>query len=121
VIYFITEFIPKYLPFLLQGAVVTLELTFCSMVLGIFIGVISAMAAIAGGRALKLIVRVYVNICRGVPLIVILLFVYFTLPEIGVRLPAFWAGVVGLSFNLGSAPRSWRSRAARCRQAWRWA
>jgi ABC-type amino acid transport system permease subunit len=34
VIYFVTEFIPKYLPFLLSGAVVTLELTFCSMALG---------------------------------------------------------------------------------------
>ncbi|HWA43568.1 MAG TPA: amino acid ABC transporter permease [Hypericibacter adhaerens] len=101
-IYFVTEFIPKYLPFLLSGAVVTLELTFCSMVLGIAIGVASAIAAIAGGKVARLIVRIYVNICRGVPLIVILLFVYFTLPEIDIRLPAFWAGVVGLSFNLGA-------------------
>jgi len=102
VIYFVTEFIPKYLPFLLVGALVTLELTFCSMLLGIAIGVISAIGAIAGGKIPRLIVRVYVNICRGVPLIVILLFVYFTLPEIDIRLPAFWAGVVGLSFNLGA-------------------
>ena len=101
-IYFVTEFIPKYLPFLLVGALVTLELTFCSMLLGIAIGVISAIGAIAGGKIPRLIVRVYVNICRGVPLIVILLFVYFTLPEIDIRLPAFWAGVVGLSFNLGA-------------------
>jgi His/Glu/Gln/Arg/opine family amino acid ABC transporter permease subunit len=102
VIYFITEFVPKYLPFLLSGALVTLELTFCSMLLGILIGVISAIGAIAGGKVFKFVVRVYVNICRGVPLIVILLFVYFTLPEVGIRLPAFWAGVVGLSFNLGA-------------------
>ena len=44
-IYFITEFVPKYLPFLLSGALVTLELTFCSMLLGIFIGVVSAIGA----------------------------------------------------------------------------
>ena len=45
----------------------------------------------------------YVSICRGAP-IVILLFVDFTRPEIGIRFNAFWAGVFGLSINLG--PRS---------------
>ncbi len=99
---FFTQFVPKYLGYLLEGAGVTLELCFLSMALGIAIGVISAILVIAGGRAVKLVIRAYVSICRGVPLIVILLFVYFTLPEIGLRLPAFWAGVVGLSVNLGA-------------------
>jgi His/Glu/Gln/Arg/opine family amino acid ABC transporter permease subunit len=64
--------------------------------------VVSAIMVIAGNKPVKAIVRAYVSICRGVPLIVILLFVYFTLPEVGIRLPAFWAGVVGLSVNLGA-------------------
>jgi His/Glu/Gln/Arg/opine family amino acid ABC transporter permease subunit len=99
---FFTDFIPKHLVYLLEGAVVTLELCFCSMILGVVIGVASAMTVIAGGRLAQTLVRAYVSICRGVPLIVILLFVYFTLPEANIRLPAFWAGVVGLSFNLGA-------------------
>ena len=100
--YFFTEFVPKYLGYLLQGAVVTLELSFISMAAGIAIGVACAIGAIGGGRIVRKIVQAYVSICRGVPLIVILLFIYFTLPEIGIRFNAFWAGVVGLSINLGA-------------------
>lgn len=100
--FFFTQFVPKYLGYLLEGAGVTLELCFVSMALGILIGAVSAILAIAGGPVAKRIIGAYVSICRGVPLIVILLFVYFTLPEVGLRLPAFWAGVVGLSVNLGA-------------------
>ncbi len=100
--YFFTEFVPKYLGYLLQGAVVTLELSFCSMLAGIVIGIACAIGAIGGGKVVRLIVQVYVSICRGVPLIVILLFIYFTLPEAGLRFNAFWAGVIGLSINLGA-------------------
>ena len=100
--YFFTEFVPKYLGYLLQGALVTLELSFISMAAGIAIGIACAIGAIAGGRVVRKVVQAYVSICRGVPLIVILLFVYFTLPEIGVRFNAFWAGVFGLSINLGA-------------------
>jgi His/Glu/Gln/Arg/opine family amino acid ABC transporter permease subunit len=99
---FFTQFVPKYLGYLLAGAGVTLELCFISMALGIGIGVVSAILVIAGNRPVQVLIRAYVSICRGVPLIVILLFVYFTLPEVGLRLPAFWAGVVGLSVNLGA-------------------
>ena len=62
----------------------------------------AAIAAIAGRRVARGIVGIYVSVCRGVPLIVILLFIYVTLPEIGIRLPAFAAGVIGLSINLGA-------------------
>ena len=100
--YFFTEFVPKYLGYLLQGAAVTLELSFISMAAGIAIGIACAIGAIGGGKIVRKIVQAYVSICRGVPLIVILLFIYFTLPEIGIRFNAFWAGVVGLSINLGA-------------------
>jgi polar amino acid transport system permease protein len=99
---FFTEFVPKYLGYLLQGAVVTLELSFCSMTAGILIGITSAIGVIAGGWMVRKTVQAYVSICRGVPLIVILLFIYFTLPELGLRFNAFWAGVIGLSVNLGA-------------------
>lgn len=100
--YFFTEFVPKYLGYLLQGAAVTLELSFISMAAGIAIGVACAIGTIAGGTAVRKSVQAYVSICRGVPLIVILLIIYFTLPEVGIRFNAFWAGVVGLSINLGA-------------------
>jgi polar amino acid transport system permease protein len=100
--YFVTEFVPKYLGYLLQGALVTLELSIISMVAGIVIGVACAIVEVTGSRIAKKPIQAYVSICRGVPLIVILLFIYFTLPEMGLRFNSFWAGVIGLSINLGA-------------------
>ena len=99
---FFTEFVPKYLPRLLGGAVVTLELCFFAMICGMGIGLLCAIVGITGGPIARNLVKAYVSICRGVPLIVILLFIFFTLPDLNIRLTAFWAGVVGLSFNLGA-------------------
>ncbi|MDQ7251129.1 amino acid ABC transporter permease [Dongia sedimenti] len=99
---FFTEFVPKYLPRLLKGVPVTLELTFCSMLVSIAIGVVCAIATQTKSRFAKWFVCVYVEICRDVPLIVILLFVYFSLPRYGVSLPAFWAAVLGLSVVIGA-------------------
>jgi His/Glu/Gln/Arg/opine family amino acid ABC transporter permease subunit len=99
---FITEFVPHYLPRLLKGAVVTLELSFCSMPLGILVGLVCAVAIQTRNRTAQWIVRVYVEICRGVPLLVILYFTYFLMPAVGINFPPFWAAVLGLTFNLGA-------------------
>lgn len=99
---FITEFVPTYLPRLLKGVPVTLELSFCSMAIGIVLGLVSAVAAQTKNRYAVWFVRAYVEVCRDVPLIVILLFIYFSLPHYGISLPAFWAGVMGLAIVLGA-------------------
>lgn len=99
---FFTEFAPRYLPRLLRGAGVTLELSACSMLAGVALGLICAIAVQTRNKAAVWVVKVYVEICRGVPLLVILYFVYFLMPNLGISLPAFWAAVVGLTFNLGA-------------------
>jgi His/Glu/Gln/Arg/opine family amino acid ABC transporter permease subunit len=99
---FFTQFAPQYLPRLLKGAAVTLELSFISMALSISVGLICAIAVQTKNRAAIWVVRGYVEVCRGVPLLVILYFTYFLLPEVGISLPAFWAAVLGLTFNLGA-------------------
>jgi|AraplaMF_Col_mMF_1032025.scaffolds.fasta_scaffold00160_24 His/Glu/Gln/Arg/opine family amino acid ABC transporter permease subunit len=99
---YFTEFVPKYLPRLLKGVPVTLELSFCSMAIGVALGLVCAIVVQTKNKTAFWIVRVYVEICRDVPTIVILLFIYFALPDYGISLPAFWAGVVGLSIVLGA-------------------
>jgi His/Glu/Gln/Arg/opine family amino acid ABC transporter permease subunit len=94
--------IPKYFPFLLQGAGVTLELSVISMAFGIAVGMAVALGRLTGRRLLVWPLMTYVEIVRAVPLIVQLMVIFFTLPEIGIRLPGFWAGVLGLSLNLGA-------------------
>ncbi|MCW0001726.1 amino acid ABC transporter permease [Pararhizobium sp. YC-54] len=94
--------IPRHFPFLLEGAVVTLQLTLTSMVCGICIGLAVAIGRIGSKAPLKWLLAAYVEIWRDVPLIVQLLVIYFSLPTVGISLPAFWAGVLGLSLNLGA-------------------
>jgi His/Glu/Gln/Arg/opine family amino acid ABC transporter permease subunit len=99
---FLVDFIPHYLPQLLRGALVTIELSLVGMICSIVVGVVCAVGALSGLRVATIPVKVYVEICRGVPLIVILLVIFFILPRVGISLPAFWAAVVGFSFNLGA-------------------
>lgn len=99
---FLSDFIPHYLPQLLKGALVTIELSIVSMVCSIFVGVACAVGTLSGFRSATVPIKVYVEICRGVPLIVILLTIFFVLPHVGINLPAFGAAVVGLTFNLGA-------------------
>jgi His/Glu/Gln/Arg/opine family amino acid ABC transporter permease subunit len=96
------EFVPLYIGRLLLGAVTTVEISILSMLLGTSIGLIAALGRLSGQWAVRTAVRLYVDLCRGIPLIVILLLLYFSLPSVGISLPAFWAGVLGLSINLGA-------------------
>ena len=99
---FFTVLIPKYFPFLLEGAVVTLELSIVSMVFAVAIGLLCALGRTSGNAIVAAIGSVYVEVMRDVPLLVVLLVIYFTLPSIGISLPGFWAGVLGLSLNVGA-------------------
>src|SRR5262245_46737008 len=99
---FVFMTVPRYLPFLLRGALVTVELSVLSMACGLMLGLLVALGRLSRIRVLDWALRAYVEIWRDVPLIVQLLLIYFTLPEIGIRLPAFAAAIVGLSLNLGA-------------------
>src|SRR5262245_14163953 len=72
------------------------------MMFAIFIGLVCALGRISGNRVLFWLVAAYVEIIRDVPLLVLLLVIFFTLPQVGIFLPGFWAGVLGLSLNVGA-------------------
>lgn len=94
--------IPRHFPFLMQGTVVTLQLSVISMIFAVTLGLLVALGRLSGNRPLNWLLAAYVEIWRDVPLIVQLMVIYFTLPSIGISLPGFWAGVLGLSLNLGA-------------------
>ena len=72
------------------------------MAIGILLGLVIALGRLSGRWWLEWPLRAYVEIWRDVPLIVQLLVIYFTLPTIGIVLPGFWAGILGLSLNMGA-------------------
>ena len=88
-------------PYMLQGAVVTLEISILAMVFGTVIGIVCGLVSVSRVGPLRWVVRVYVYFVRGTPALVQLFLVYFALPEIGIYVSAFWGGVIALSFNAG--------------------
>src|SRR5271155_3602417 len=86
-------------PYMLQGAVVTLEISVCAMVLATLVGVVMGLISVSDLNVLKALVRVYVYFVRGTPALVQIFLIYFALPRIGLELTSFWSGVVALAFN----------------------
>lgn len=85
-----------FLPILLKGAVVTVQVTVLSFLLSSVIGLLLALVRLSPVRAVSAIGASVVNVIRGLPIIVQLFYIYFVLPDIGIQLSAFQAGVIGL-------------------------
>ncbi|MDT8904828.1 amino acid ABC transporter membrane protein, PAAT family [Pseudomonas sp. NFACC09-4] len=85
-----------FLPILLKGAVVTLQVTAGSFVLSSLIGLVLALMMVSRIRAIALFAISVVNVIRGLPIIVQLFYIYFVLPEFGIQLTAMQAGIIGL-------------------------
>ena len=90
------------LPLLLQGALVTLVLSLISMAIGLVLGLVAALSRLSRNRALSRVGAAYVSAVRGTPLLVQLFLWYYALPQAGVTLAPFSAGIIGLSVNVGA-------------------
>jgi polar amino acid transport system substrate-binding protein len=84
---------------LTRAAGTTVVLAVLSMPLAILIGLLVAVGRLYGPRWLDWPLAVYVELLRGTPILLQLFVIYYLLPYIGISLPAFWAGVLGLAIN----------------------
>jgi polar amino acid transport system permease protein len=89
-------------PELLSGALDTLSLSAESILLGVTIGIIAAVARVEGPRWLGKAVGVYVEAFRNTPLLVQLFLIFFGLPYVGLKLTANTAALLAISLNLGA-------------------
>ncbi len=90
------------IPILLEGCVVTLQISFFALLLGMIFGIAGALCRISANRALNSLAFVYVWVIRGTPVMVQLFILYFGLPQLGIKLPSMVAGVLGLAINTGA-------------------
>jgi lysine-arginine-ornithine-binding protein len=93
------ELAKRNLPLFLKGVWMTAKLAFLSLLFGLPIGLLLALSRVQSSRLLKAPAAVYVEVMRGTPLLVQILFIYFVLPIFGVSIPAFWSGVIALTLN----------------------
>ncbi len=85
------------LPLLLQGLGVTVMLGAVSIVAGSVSGLLLVMLRLYGWAPVQAVARVYIDVFRSVPLLVLLVLVYYALPFVGVRLSSFAAAALSLS------------------------
>ncbi|MCB1498860.1 MAG: amino acid ABC transporter permease [Bauldia sp.] len=70
---------------LLAGLLLGLEMGLAGLLIGSVIGILAALAAVYGGRPARILVTTYVGLVRNVPILVLALFAFFALPQIGIR------------------------------------
>jgi len=100
--YFSVGTIKEILPFLLKGALLTIFFSASSELIGIIIGLITAVIRVTKIKVLSQLAVIYVDLFRGTPLLMQIIFIYYALPYIGINLPAIVAGIVALSINSGA-------------------
>ena len=100
--YFSISIIREILPFLLKGALLTIFFSATSEVIGIIIGLVTSVIRVTRIKVLSQLAVVYVDLFRGTPLLMQIIFIYYALPYLGINLPAIVAGIVALSVNSGA-------------------
>lgn len=82
--------------FLLNGVLTTVGLTILGFVGALVIGTVVAVFRVSPITPLRVVGTVYVEFFRNVPLLTLLILIVFGLPDIGLLIPLFWCGVLGL-------------------------
>ena len=88
-----------YWPVILQGCILTLEISILSMVLAISLGFFLALMRVYAPFPVSWIATLYIELVRGTPLLIQLLIIFYGLPNIGIKLAPFLAGMLGLGLN----------------------
>lgn len=87
----------------LSGLELTLFITVCGLILGLILGSAAGLINTGHNRLLRALAVTYIEIIRGTPLIVQVMFLYFGLPLVmGIRIPPLIAGIVAIGVNAGA-------------------
>jgi polar amino acid transport system permease protein len=123
--FFKPELIVRYLPDILRGMAVTIEIAVLAVVAGIALGLALALVRSLRSRLLNVPIVMFVDVARALPPLVLVLIVYFGLPNVGILLPSyavlwlvlslllaafaeeiFWAGILSVRQGQWEAARS---------------
>ncbi|MGT2504015.1 amino acid ABC transporter permease [Bradyrhizobium guangxiense] len=86
----------EFFPILMSGVALTIVVTIGSLLLSTVLGLIWAMMRVSGIKALSMLSASLINVIRGIPIIVLLFYLYFVMPDLGVTLSALQAAILGL-------------------------
>lgn len=94
----------KSLPYLLDGLVWTLIITLSGLILGFALGAMTGIGRLSKNKLIRAICTVYVEVVRGTPILVQVLFIYSGLTEgiIGMNIDKLTASIIAISINAGA-------------------
>jgi polar amino acid transport system permease protein len=87
----------KALPFLWAGLLVTLEVSAIAVAVALVAGVIFGVGITYGPIWVRLPIRAFSDVLRGIPVLVLIFFVYYALPLTGWNLGSLWAATTALA------------------------
>jgi polar amino acid transport system permease protein len=100
--FFNAEVFVSSFPLLLSGLRVTLLLGAVSIVAGLVLGLFVALIRLYAPRPAAIVAKIYIDIFRSVPLLVLLIVVYYALPFVGLRMSPFMSAATALTLVSGA-------------------
>lgn len=105
-------FLTKYWPMFVRGAGTTLVLSVATILIGLIVGVLLALMRLCKIKPLSFLATAYIEFVRGTPLMVQIFFIFYALPQLGLRIPQiawmpfdfprFASGILALGLNSGA-------------------
>ncbi len=93
------DYVFKIVPQMMDGCVVSLQVFLITIALSIPLGILLSLGRVSGIKPLQKLIGFYVRVLRDKPMMLQILFVYFVLPSVGVRLPDFESAIVAFVLN----------------------
>ena len=95
-------FIKEYTPFIALGAVQTILISVVSITVAMILALSTALARLSKIAPLEAISTFYISLIRGTPLYLQIIFFFLALPQMGIFMSGFYAGVTALGLNYGA-------------------
>nr|WP_279289599.1 amino acid ABC transporter permease [Clostridium gallinarum] len=92
----------EFLPQVIEGLKMTIEIFLITLVLSIPLGILISIGRISKIKVVKLLTGIYVLVLRGTPLLLQILFIFFGLPLININIPRFPAAIIAMVLNYGA-------------------
>lgn len=90
------------LPYLLEGAWISLQIAFLAFTAGMLLGLIGSSLQAFGRPVARRCVNAYIGFFMNTPQLVQIYFIFFALPEIGILLTPYEAVLIGMTLNAGA-------------------
>ena len=95
--FFNSEVLIRAFPMLMKGLWITIKLGTVSIVAGLILGLLLSLVRLYASSSVQFLARIYIDIFRSLPLLVLLIIVYYAFPFIGIRLSPFWSAMLALT------------------------